>query len=324
MNPTTQHIKKDQVSPETYDGQHRFEVSAPEQWMPFLEDKGYCIIRRVATEEEVTQAKTLLWEDMKRLFGVEKCDITTWEDIPNGKAGILSKELPQTGGPWSIRGLESIRSVFSILWNTEDLLVSMDSLLIWLPWWVNEQWAPISEGLHVDQNPFFKPQKCCVQGMVPLIGVTEEVGGLEVIPFSHRDEAVERFKRSHPQYSRRPSDFCIQRVAGVTDPPAVLLRAEAGDLILWDSRLIHGGRVGTREAHVGSAACGADDLPRISIPICMTPRSFASTQVQEKRKRGFECGRTYTHWAHEAVCTNFSVSGSFAPVELSTRTKELV
>ena len=57
----------------------------------------------------------------------------------------------------------------------------------------------------MDQNPFTKPQldcvqgkgkckcrcKCidCVQGMLPLIDVTERSGGLEVVPRSHCEDA---------------------------------------------------------------------------------------------------------------------------------------
>ena len=38
-----------------------------------------------------------------------------------------------------------------------------------------------------------------VQGMVPLIDVTEEVGGLQVVPRSHSDDAKIGFKECHPE-----------------------------------------------------------------------------------------------------------------------------
>ena len=38
-----------------------------------------------------------------------------------------------------------------------------------------------------------------IQGMVPLIDVTEEVGGLQVVPRSHSDEAKAGFKERHPE-----------------------------------------------------------------------------------------------------------------------------
>ena len=292
------------------------------QWLPFLQENGYCVIRAVATPAEVEEAQDHMWGDMMRLFEVERGDITTWGKIPNGSAGILSKELPQTKGPWVIRALESVRSVFGRIWGTDQLLVSMDSILVWLPWWLNPHWEPVSEGLHVDQNPFHKIDMCCVQGMVPLLDVTDETGGLEVVPYSHQESARERFRTTHPHYARNKSDWCLLRATDSLMSAPILLKAKAGDLILWDSRLIHGGRVGRgKQAQYDSDTNVG--LARLSIPVCMTPREFATEQVQSKRKKGFTAGYTYTHWPHEAVCTSFS-SKYYVAVDLTPRAMDLV
>ncbi len=88
-----------------------------------------------------------------------------------------------------------------------------------LPCQLEETWRPVTEGLHVDQNPFSKPGLDCVQvffvfftyfslsspfnirfvrgvlqGMLPLYDVTHETGGLEVCPRSHLPEATEAFR----------------------------------------------------------------------------------------------------------------------------------
>lgn len=301
-----------------------FDRAEHNQWLPFLQQNGYCIIRAVASAAEVEAARDYLWEDMRRLFEVDRDDVSTWGKLPNGSAGILSKELPHTRGPWLIRALESIRAVFGRIWGTDKLLVSMDSVIVWLPWWVNPHWEPVSEGLHVDQNPYYKIDMCCVQGMVPLLDVTEETGGLEVVPFSHQQSARERFKTTHPQYSRNSSDWCLLRTADALTHAPILLKSKAGDIILWDSRLIHGGRVGRgeRRRHDSVRMAGVD-LARLSIPVCMTPREFATEQVQSKRKKAFTAGSTFTHWPHEAVCTNFS-SKAFVAVDLTERSMDLV
>ena len=41
----------------------------------------------------------------------------------------------------------------------------------------------------MDQNPFDKPDFCCVQGMVPLYDATAATGGLEVVPGTHLPKA---------------------------------------------------------------------------------------------------------------------------------------
>jgi ectoine hydroxylase-related dioxygenase (phytanoyl-CoA dioxygenase family) len=111
----------------------------------------------------------------------------------------------------------------------------MDSVLLWLPWWENASWRPFTEGLHIDQNPFFKEEKICVQvrpisshflalihkslpcmplmtphqGMIPLIDVDEESGGLEVVPGSHLSPSREQFKARHSKYQTRPADWLV-------------------------------------------------------------------------------------------------------------------
>ena len=74
--------------------------------------------------------------------------------------------------------------------------------------------------------------------------------------------------------------------------------AEPGDLILWDSRLIHGGREGERreegregsreekreekseeEGEKNEEEGGKNELARCSVPVCMVPREWASKEV---------------------------------------------
>ena len=53
----------------------------------------------------------------------------------------------------------------------------------------------------------------------------------------------------------------------------MLLLAQPGDVILWDSRTIHGG-------HVGTGAGEADEeLARMSVTVCMVPRSRATAEA---------------------------------------------
>jgi hypothetical protein len=71
-----------------------------------------------------------------------------------------------------------------------------------------------------------------------------------------------------------------------------LIEAQPGDLILWDSRTIHGGLIGTRES-------GQAELARLSMCVCMTPKSKASEETLQKRKEAFQSGVNTTHWPHE-------------------------
>lgn len=306
-----------------------FDKNDVKGWSCFLENQGYCVLRSQLEPQEIEAAKESIMNDIERCFeGVEKDNINTWGKIPNGSAGIMGTLLPQTAGPWMIRSSESIRSAFASIWETDDLLVSMDSVLLWLPWWYNSNWKPMSEGLHIDQNPYHKPDKCCVQGMVPLLDVTDISGGLEVIPLSHTSEIQSHIKEKHPFWQRNFSDWCVIRnQLDKSIPKPKLLKAKAGDLILWDSRLVHGGRVGNGNMKLRDEASMASrpELARLAIPICMTPRSFARKNTLDIRQRGFNNGVTFSHWPHEAVITNRSnKTNEYIPIELTNRVRELI
>ena len=73
----------------------------------------------------------------------------------------------------------------------------MDAVIAWRAWQQEQNVATRSEGLHLDQNPFDKPRLDCVQGMVPLIRVTDVSGGLEVVPGSHEGASKADFKHRY-------------------------------------------------------------------------------------------------------------------------------
>lgn len=281
-----------------------FDILNEEEWMNYLDLNGFCVIRSVVSTDEVLQIKQTIWNDLSTLYDAKKDDSASWHKIPTSFCGIFSsKSITHTLGPWMIRSLETVRRVFRTIWQTDDLLVSMDSIIIWLPWGNPLLWKkPISEGLHLDQNPFHKPNKECIQGMVPLIDVTEESGGLEVVPRSHLPASKIELKEDYPVFNNQ-DDWCVLSERDQAYSNTRLVRANAGDLILWDSRTIHGARVGKG---FSCSKDDCDDVARMSIPVCMTPRSFATAEVLQKRQAGFLSGSTFTHWPHEA---DFTKSG---------------
>jgi hypothetical protein len=82
---------------------------------------------------------------------------------------------------------------------------------------------------------------------------------------------------------------------------AKLIEAKAGDLILWDSRLIHGGKVGLGKPIVGSTPGKAYDLLRLAVPICLMPRNGVSEEILEERREAYMKRYTMNHWANEVV-----------------------
>jgi hypothetical protein len=97
------------------------------------------------------------------------------------------------------------------------------------------------------------------------------------------------------------------------------LYAAAGDLIVWDSRTVHGGKVGTgavmtqSSLPVGAAIAGAPGETEVAMPpavtlarltqtVCMTPRALASEEAIARRKQFVAEGWGTTHCPHDARC----------------------
>lgn len=200
-------------------------------------------------------------------------------------------------GAWFIRTLPSIATVFSRIWSTDSLIVSMDSPILWKP----HPWQASIEGLHIDQNPFLCSEKnpSCVQGMVPLYDVTQESGGLEVVPGSHSPHEKEAWKLRYPSKKKSLSEFCLLRDDDPLQDKAMLVEASAGDLILWDSGTAHGGRLGT-------STSPSNELIRLSQTVCMTPRSWASETVLVNRKRMFDQVIGCNHIPHQVQRTTYA------------------
>jgi len=277
------------------------------------------------TPSEVNTAKDLLWSDIQKFEpSVSRYELKTWGKLKISQTG-LSTSLAQTEGAWFVRGIPYIHRAFSEIWGTPDLLVSMDCLLLWRPWWHNPHWLPRTEGLHLDQNPFSKPRKECVQGMVTLCGANSMVGGLQVVPKSHTDVSKAEFKSRYARF-QRCGDWCVLRADDPMQENAQLLITDPGDLILWDSRTVHGGVVG--DGRPDETAAAQVELARMAVTVAMTPRIRASEQVQAARVTGFLRGENFNHTPHEAGSSSGTVRGlvpkAFSPPKLNAHQRALL
>ena len=181
----------------------------------------------------------------------------SWNDVQRFPAHGLVPQLCQSAGAWEVRGAPTVRRAFAAIWGCADtdLITSMDCVILWRPWGRDPFQAtkergrgataapprPRTEGMHLDQNPFSKPHLETVQGMVPLRPVTHGTGGLAVLPGSHTATSQAALRKRNP-HLEHCGDFCMVRLP--PRPKPVLVLAGPGDLILWDSRTVHGGMVG--------------------------------------------------------------------------------
>merc|ERR1712182_86412 len=161
--------------------------------------------------------------------------------------------MGHTKASWFLRSHPRVTKAFETIWETTKLLTRFDTFIAWRPWKMDPKtekiWRPVVENLHIDQNPFHKRGRQAVQGMIPLFPVNSDIGGLQVIPKSHIDgtdskqELVRQIYAYHEHHNNDWIEFNKRDYAEFGT--GQLVKADPGDLILWDSRLIHGGHVGS-------------------------------------------------------------------------------
>uniref|UniRef100_A0A7S3JUK3 Phytanoyl-CoA dioxygenase n=1 Tax=Aureoumbra lagunensis TaxID=44058 RepID=A0A7S3JUK3_9STRA len=306
---------------------YTFAVEDSLTWLRFLREEGYVVLSAIAHSGEVAKARQLLWRNIEELWpNVSENDLSTWRQWPLSMHGIVP-ELSQSAGAWYVRGIPRVREAFAKIWDDDDLIVSMDSVICWRPWWYNANWKPITEGLHVDQNPIEKPTFSCVQGMMPLYSVTEDVGGLAVVPRSHLIESP--WKQRYTRW-RGKGDWCPLSLDDPLYKYACFLKANPGDLILWDSRTVHGGFTGNADVERKENGAIVNRLARLSCTVSMVPRSRASASVLELRKVGFLQGAAFNHSPHEAgtstgaLRARFPDSFTYKPIKLTDNQRALL
>jgi hypothetical protein len=209
--------------------------------------------------------------------------------------------IGQSDFMWNIRSNRNIKRVYSQIWNTNQLLVSFDGCGVYRDWRYDSKWKTKAGWYHVDQNPISKPNRCCIQGFVSLTNQNETTGGLIVFPDTHL-----RFEQLN-NIRRRPRDFImIPSTHPILDRGQAigkLIQCQAGDLVLWDSRLVHcnSPAFSIEQRDVNQPV----ELLRIVAYVSMSPTTFVHGQTIEefrkKRKLLATNNATLTHWSTELV-----------------------
>tara|TARA_Y100000817_G_scaffold293867_2_gene267230 strand:+ start:6161 stop:6871 length:711 start_codon:yes stop_codon:yes gene_type:complete len=229
-----------------------------------IKREGYLVVKGVLDETGIKRAM----------------DLFTKHDNTEIVGGF---DFESTHSPFSnyLRSHPKIVKQFADFWGTDDLLPSLDSPIVW------HDGAPVIEGLHVDQNPYWKRGFKCLQGMVHLS--TTDVGGLQIVPRTNTAGVQNKLVRLYP-YIKKTKDDWLELADNPSRRAEVKIPCVAGDMVFWDSRSVHG-------AYIGDAG---DERPRISFPICMMPRAMVSEEVLKKRKEAIRKGITLTHWVNKA------------------------
>mmetsp|Transcript_104640 Transcript_104640/g.207819 ORF Transcript_104640/g.207819 Transcript_104640/m.207819 type:complete len:419 (+) Transcript_104640:41-1297(+) len=293
----------------------RFDVTDADRWLGHLDEHGYCVIAGVADAAAVARAKTLIWDFLESVPGtqVRRDRLETWgldgQWLPSGRNGIVGTlGFGQSDFCWHVRLLPGVARAFSAIWGCEDLIVSFDGGNIFRPWSQRPEWRTEGSWWHVDQNAFLPGMsgRVSIQGLVSFTDATSATGGLCVIPGSHKlhEQVCERACAKHMSGNFLP----VQSGDPVLRNGGQLVCAEAGDLLLWDSRCVHCNTPGNclDGDNTGSSAAndhvreGEDmELLRIVGYVSMLPATVATHDLLAKRRRAFLHNVTASHWPHD-------------------------
>lgn len=286
----------------------RFPAEDTDAWLAHLADEGFAVIRGAVSAEEVRVAYDLLWhfiESSDQGGRVKRHDVETWEHHKRKDHGwpagmedgiIHGRGIGQSEVLWYLRALPKVQQVFADLWGTPDLVPSFDGACVFRPYGHHRSWKATRRNWnHVDQAQR-KRGLHCVQGLITLKDATIKTGGLVVVPQSHRfhEDILTRYPGtgSWNFIGLKQNDPVLTE--GESRPRLVC--AEAGDLILWDSRTVH---CSTQPLVEDQGLLRSNDLIRAVAYVSMTPAAWCSDEVVIQRSAAFERAVTCSHWPHE-------------------------
>jgi ectoine hydroxylase-related dioxygenase (phytanoyl-CoA dioxygenase family) len=233
-----------------------------------LKTKGYAIVPNVLTHDEITNAKELFYKWKEQI------------DSSHSMHGIYKyHHAGHQEHAWFIRTRHVVQNVFKVIWETMDVVSSMDGCC-YIP---KECEKKDTCWTHTDQGPH-KKGLACYQGFVSLTNNKERT--LVVYEGSHL---------IHEEYFKnkivKPGDWhliekmCLDEIA---DSKKTLI-VPAGSLVLWDSRTFHQNQYGL-----------ANSEERIVQYVCFLPKynKQNSEIMYKKRLKYYNERRTTSHWPY--------------------------
>ncbi|KAJ5766167.1 uncharacterized protein N7511_003783 [Penicillium nucicola] len=205
----------------------------------------------------------------------------------NEKGMCLGYGISHESFTWAVRQEPAVVGAFEKVYDTEDLIVSFDSVNIGFPNRMDIK--PNSPWPHQDQDPE-KPGFRCLQGLVNLLPNGPQDGGLIVCKGAHllSEEFHANFKDEERIWSwtKEWYGFTEAGQAWLKDKGCewIKVEAEPGDLLLWDSRTPH--------YNVSSET----NQDRFCVYTCFMPVADATKEQLQTKKMAFEETKMTTHW----------------------------
>jgi hypothetical protein len=291
-----------------------------------LEELGYCVIPQVLSTAEAEQLYQRVWHEFieKAWPHCKMDDRSNWnEAFPmHNRMGIFAGPAGQTQVMWDLRQDPRIIDIFARIWNTRDLIVSMDGLSFMCPPEIREgymePWPHVDQAIlrrqdsvaHSNNPPLgfisessLTTQPYTIQGQFLFEDSFEGDGGFYCIPKSHLrfSEFAPQLEMINamemPRYEKKKArqkvldEFFGQGTDEAGNPYSPKhITAPRGSLILWDSRTLHWNQHPRK------------DRPLIESPkvrmvgyLCYVPKARLAEEGRILRREAFEKGVSTGH-----------------------------
>lgn len=226
----------------------------------FFEENGYVVVPEAAPPQNL-QA---VIDTEFAFLGMDPANPEDWYRLPLTPGGMI--ELYQHQSLWDNRQYPRIHGAFADILGTEKLWVSMDRANLKPPSHPDHPEFDHPGFLHwdidtakLDSIPFG------VQGVLYLTDTDADMGGFQCVPGHHRLLAE--------WIKTQPEDRNTRVPANPEQFKVVPIPGKAGDLVIWDKRLLHGnGR-------------NRSNRPRLAQYITMFPAPTGEKWEQQREDR---------------------------------------
>ena len=159
-----------------------YDINNFASWKSFLDEHGYVVLQNILNKEEVKMGLELFKKDMSQISSNFNLDDPSTFQIENtplmfSKGMAVYNGWGQSDFMWHLRTKPQIKRIYEQIYQTDDLVVSLDGFSLVSPKQKSPSW------LHIDQNP--KNKIYSIQGSYNYLPVTELDAGFTLIPKSH-------------------------------------------------------------------------------------------------------------------------------------------
>lgn len=193
-----------------------------EEDLVFWQEQGYVVLHDAVSQEQLQNTAGAVWD----FVGSNPDDPDSW---CMAASRLTNTRVPLFDNPYFIqnRASKRIHKAYSQLWGTADLWMSIDQASF------NPPGCPFL-GPHLHWDAALRPPlPMSTQGLLYLVDVQEDQGAFTLVPGFHRK--VDDFLWEVAAHGEHPMDRDLHALGSKP------IAGKAGDFIIWDHRLPHGG-----------------------------------------------------------------------------------